>query len=80
MAVYLRDRNNDPERSGIYFDVDKIPVSCSDFKFYNFILKTVDSEILHQLMHTFFKRSIRIYIKTTPTCFGVNTILRERTI
>jgi hypothetical protein len=27
-----------------------------------------------------FKRSIKIYIKTVPTCFGVITIIRERTI
>jgi hypothetical protein len=25
----------------------------------------------------FFKRSITIYIKTAPTCFGVITIIRE---
>ena len=28
----------------------------------------------------YFKRSIKIYIKTAPTCFGVITIIRERTI
>jgi hypothetical protein len=27
-----------------------------------------------------FKRSIKIYIKLAPTCFGVITIIRERTI
>jgi len=27
-----------------------------------------------------FKRSMKIYIKTAPTCFGVITIIRERTI
>ena len=27
-----------------------------------------------------FKESIKIYIKTAPTCFGVITIIRERTI
>jgi hypothetical protein len=27
-----------------------------------------------------FKRSIKIYMKTTPTCFGVITIIRERTV
>ena len=27
-----------------------------------------------------FKRNIKIYIKTAPTCFGVITIIRERTI
>ena len=27
-----------------------------------------------------FKRSIKIYMKTTPTCFGIITIIRERTI
>jgi len=28
----------------------------------------------------FFKRNIKIYIKTAPTCFGVITIIKERTI
>ena len=27
-----------------------------------------------------FKRGIKIYIKTVPTCFDVITIIRERTI
>ena len=27
-----------------------------------------------------FKRSIKIYTKTAPTCFGVITITRQRTI
>jgi hypothetical protein len=27
-----------------------------------------------------FKKSIKIYIKTAPTCFGVITIIMERTI
>ena len=27
-----------------------------------------------------FKRSIKIYIKTAATCFGVITIIRERTV
>jgi hypothetical protein len=27
-----------------------------------------------------FKMSIKIYIKTAPTCFGVITIIRERTM
>jgi len=31
-------------------------------------------------MHKIFKRSIKIYIKTAPTCFGVITIIRERTV
>jgi len=34
------------------------------------------SNFLHQLMHKFLKRSIKIYIKTAPTCFGVITIIR----
>jgi len=28
----------------------------------------------------YFKRNIKIYIKTAPTYFGVITIIRERTI
>jgi len=31
-------------------------------------------------MHKFFKSSIKIYIKTAPTCFGLITIIRESTI
>jgi len=27
-----------------------------------------------------FKRSIKIYIKTAPSCFGVITIIRERIV
>jgi hypothetical protein len=27
-----------------------------------------------------FKRNIKIYIKNAPTCFGLITIIRERTI
>jgi hypothetical protein len=27
-----------------------------------------------------FKKNIKIYIKTAPTCFGLITIIRERTI
>jgi len=36
----------------------------------------------YQLMHkrTVLKRSIKIYIKIAPTCFGVITIIRERTV
>ena len=30
--------------------------------------------------HVFFKRIIKVYIKTAPTCSGVITIIRERTI
>jgi len=39
------------------------------------------SKFLHRLMHSLFlKRSIKIYMKTAPTCFDVITIIRERTI
>ena len=38
------------------------------------------SKFLQQLIHTVLKRSIKIYIKTAPTCFGVITITSERTI
>jgi hypothetical protein len=34
-------------------------------------------KFLHQLMHYFFKESIKIYIQTAPTCFGVIASLRE---
>jgi len=35
-----------------------------------------------QLMHKtiVLKNTIKIYIKTSPTCFGVITIIRERTV
>jgi len=38
------------------------------------------SKFLHQLMDRFFKKSIKIYIRTAPTCFGLITIIREGTI
>jgi len=38
------------------------------------------SKFLHQLIHKFFKRSIKIYIKTAPTCFGLITTIRKHTI
>jgi hypothetical protein len=41
---------------------------------------SMSSKFLHHMMHMFFKRSIKIHIKTAPTCFGVITIIRERTI
>jgi hypothetical protein len=47
--------------------------------------KTVHLDIIKVLLPTdaqenCFKRSIKVYIKTAPTCFGVITIIRERTI
>jgi hypothetical protein len=37
--------------------------------------------IIYQLIHNFsLKRSIKIYIKTAPTRFGLIIIIRERTI
>jgi hypothetical protein len=49
----------------------------------NFTSRTVHIEIIKVLLPTdahVFKRSSKIYIKTAPTCFGVITIIRERTI
>jgi hypothetical protein len=51
----------------------------------NFHSRTVHLEIIKVLLPTdaqesCFKRNIKIYIKTAPTCFGVITIIRERTI
>jgi hypothetical protein len=51
----------------------------------SFHSRTVHFDIIKVLLATdaqknFFKRSIKIYIKTAPTCFGVITIIRERTI
>jgi len=39
------------------------------------------SKFYYQLMHkrTALKRSIKIYVKTAPTCFGLIAIIRERT-
>jgi hypothetical protein len=47
--------------------------------------RTVHLDIIKVLLPTdaqenCFKRSTKIYIKTAPTCFGVITIIRERTI
>jgi hypothetical protein len=51
----------------------------------SFHSRTVHLDIIKVLLSTdaeenCFKRSIKIYIKTAPTCFGVITIIRERTI
>jgi len=51
----------------------------------NFHSRTVHLDIIKVLLPTdaqenCFKRSVKIYIKTAPTCFGVITIIRERTI
>ena len=56
--------------------------------YFSFFFSTVVTCILilskfyYQLMHkrTVLKSSIKIYIKTAPTCFVVITIIRERTI
>jgi len=47
--------------------------------------RTVHLDIIKVLLPTdaqenCFKMSIKIYIKTVPTCFGVITIIRERTM
>ena len=49
----------------------------------NFHIRTVYLDIIKVFTPTdaqVFKRSIKVYIKTAPTCFGVITIIRERTI
>ena len=51
----------------------------------NFHSRTVHLDIIKVLLPTdaqenCFKRNINIYIKTAPTCFGVITIISERTI
>jgi len=51
----------------------------------HFHSRTVHLDIIKALLLTdaqenCFIRSIKIYIKTTPTCFGVIIIIRERTI
>jgi hypothetical protein len=51
----------------------------------NFHIRTVHLDIIKVLSPTdaqenCFKKSIKIYIKTAPACFGVITIIRERTI
>ena len=50
-----------------------------------FLSRTVHLDIikvfsLTDAQENCFKGSIKIYIKTAPTCFGVITIIRERTI
>jgi hypothetical protein len=52
---------------------------------HNFHSRTVHLDIIEVLLPTdtqekFFKKNIKIYVKTAPTCFGVITIIRERTI
>ena len=52
---------------------------------YFFHCRTVHFNIITDLLPTHtqencFNMSIKIYIKTAPTCFGVIIIIRERTI
>jgi hypothetical protein len=56
--------------------------NCDSFFFHG---RTVHLDIIKVLSPTdaqenCFKRSIKIYFKTTPTCIGVITIIRESTI
>jgi hypothetical protein len=49
---------------------------------YNFHNRTLHLEIIYVLssidaQENFFKRNIKIYITTAPSCFGANTITRE---
>jgi len=51
----------------------------------NFRSRTMHLDIIKVLLPTdaqekCFKRNIKIYTKTAPKCFGVITIIRERTI
>ena len=50
-----------------------------------FYSRTVHLDIIKVLLPTtaqekYFKRRIKIYTKTAPTCFGVITIIKESTI
>ena len=64
-----------------------VEVFYSLFNFFvdTFHSRTVLLDIIKVLLPTdaqekCFKKNIKIYIKTAPTCFGVITIIRERTI
>jgi len=52
----------------------------------NFHTRTVHLDIIEvfylptDAQANFFKKNIKIYIKTAPTCFGAITIIRECTI
>jgi hypothetical protein len=53
------------------------------YAYHKFCVKylLVLSKFYYQLMHKrFVLKSVKIYIKRAPTCFGVITIIRERTI
>jgi len=59
-----------------------VPSKTNTFFFHS---RTVHLDVIKVLSPTdaqenCFKRIIKIYIKTAPTCFGVITIIRERTI
>jgi hypothetical protein len=68
-----------------------LPDSCTMLyyiyctKLLHFHSRTVHLDIIKVLSPTdsqenCFKKSIKVYIKTAQTCFGVITIIRERTI
>jgi hypothetical protein len=61
-----------------------LSVSSEEHTIHNFHSRTVHLDIVKVFTPTdaqvFLKRDIKIHIKTAPKCFGVITILRERTI
>jgi hypothetical protein len=79
---------NEPHRSLMFFSLE-VTASLLDPDIF---LSTVFSNIRTLLFFTVvfylptdaqescFKKSIKIYIKTAPTCFGLITIIRERII
>jgi len=77
----------DPQKGNklCFFRILETSHSATQCQIFSFLSTVVPCVLIllkfsHQLMHEFFKRSIKIYIKTAPTCFGVITLIRERTI
>jgi hypothetical protein len=59
---------------------------CKRSKTFNFHIRTVHLDIIKvfylptDTQENCFKKNVKFYIKTAPTCFGAITIIRERII
>jgi hypothetical protein len=68
-----------------HHNINRLLLAEHQLKDANFHSRAVHLDIIKVLLPTdaqnnFFKRSIKIFIKTAPTCFGVITIIREVTV
>jgi len=62
----------------------KDTADVTDIAFFYSLIVHIDvsrvSYLPNDAQESCFKRNVKIYIKTAPTCFGLITIIRERII